>query len=508
MERLSSGKRINGAKDDAAGLSISTRMESQTRGYDQAIRNTNDGMSLLQTAEGALSEVTNILQRMRELSVQAASETYNTSDLGAIQDEVEQLTRELSRIAASTSFNGLSIFTQMRTKFQIQAGDQANQDIDLKLSSVRPETLSRQARANSEGTVIAETSLLGDDFGQGNGFDNFTLNGIDIRDSITVDDTVSTVAQHGSAIAKAKVINSYTEFTGVTAIVGETRTDNHDFRNNLLGGLDPFGNSSSVQAFELTANTYMTVNDVKLSGFKVDGNDATGSLVSAINAYAKDTGVIAHLNDEAQLVLVAEDGRNINIQYFGDNNGRDLESFVGLRDGDEGVLSYGGSLSLRSEEVIEADFGIDVSNNLGGMLDPFGFGGAVGVFGVSNEFALDKVNITDKDSAEEAIFTIDQAIDEVSAMRSDIGALHNRLEHTVSNLNQTSDNTKIAKSRIADADFAQETAELTKQMMAASGNVSVLAQANQSTSVALQLLGATGVSSGLSVGGGGPSSIF
>lgn len=513
MKRLASGKRINSAADDAAGLSISTRMEAQTRGYDQAIRNTNDGMSLLQTAEGALGEVTNILQRMRELSVQAASETYNRSDLSSIQSEVGQLTKELSRIAATTTFNGLNIFTQMRTKFNIQAGDKPNQDIELKLSSVRPETLARQAKVTSQGGVVGETSLLGDFFGDGNGGDTLTLNGVSIRDTINEDDTVSTIYNFGSAIAKATAINAYRSFTGVQASVGETRTDNQDYRNQEILGFQAFGNTSSVQSFELTSNTYMVINDVKISGFSVEENDADGNLIQAINAYSKETGVIAELNGDSELVLVAQDGRNVQVQYFGDNAGRDLEAQVGLLDGGGGALVYAGAISLQSDEVIEADFGFEVNNHLGGLLsnnNPFGLPGVgqQGVFGVNSDNALDKVNIEDKVSAESAITTIDLALDDVSSMRSELGALHNRLEHTVANLGQTSDNTKIAKSRIMDTEFASETASLTKEMMIASGNISVLAQANQSTSIALELLGATGVSAGLSASGRGPSSIF
>jgi len=513
MKRLASGKRINSAADDAAGLSISTRMEAQTRGYDQAIRNTNDGMSLLQTAEGALGEVTNILQRMRELSVQAANETYNRSDLSSIQSEVGQLTKELSRIAATTTFNGLNIFTQMRTKFNIQAGDKANQAVELKLSSVRPETLARQAKVTSQGGVVGETSLLGDFFGDGDGGDTFTLNGVSIRDTIDGDDTVSTIYNFGSAIAKATAINAYRSFTGVQASVGETRTDNQDYRNQEILGFQAFGNTNSVQSFDLTSNTYMVINDVKISGFSVEENDADGNLIQAINAYSKETGVIAELNGNSELVLAAEDGRNVQVQYFGDNAGRDLEAQVGLLDGGGGALVYAGAISLQSDEVIEADFGFEVNNHLGGLLsnnNPFGLPGVgqQGVFGVNSENALDKVNIEDKVSADSAITTIDLALDDVSSMRSELGALHNRLEHTVANLAQTSDNTKSAKSRIMDTEFASETASLTKEMMIASGNISVLAQANQSTSIALELLGATGVSGGLSASGRGPSSIF
>jgi flagellin len=506
MERLSSGERINGAKDDAAGLTISTRMEAQMRGYDQAIRNTTDGMSLLQTAEGALSETTNILQRMRELSVQGANDTYNSQDLGAMQAEVGQLINELNRIAKTTTFNGLQIFQQMRTKFTIQSGDKVGNNIDLNLNSVRPDALARQAKVTSRTGVATDMSLLGGVAGVP-GPESFSLNGVSIRDSVEADDLVSTIYNEGSALAKSTAINAYRTLTGVYAKVGETRTDNQQGRNDELG-FDILGNFDSVQGAELTANTYITLNDVKISGFSFEDSDATGSLVQAINAVHEETGVIASINSNSELTLVAEDGRNVQLIYSGDDDGRDLEAAVGLYDGFEGAFVYGGTVTLQSDEAIDAEFGSFVDSYLGQMLsNPVPFGPQSAVFGVNRDSAIESVDISTKEGAVSAIETIDIAIEEVSSLRSEIGANHNRLEHTVNNLQQTTDNTKIAKGRIDDADFAMETAELTKSMMAASSNVSVLAQANGSASIALELLGASGIRSGLSVGGGA-SSIF
>jgi flagellin len=508
MERLSSGERINGAKDDAAGLSISTRMEAQHRGYDQAIRNTTDGMSLLQTAEGALNETNNILQRMRELSVQAATETYNSNDLKALQAEVGQLMNEVSRIAKTTSFNGLHLFQQMRTKFKIQSGDKSGQTVDLKMSSIRPDALARQAKVTSKTGVASDMSLLGG-FAGAPGPESFTLNGVDIRDSVAGDDLVSTIYNEGSAIAKSVAINAYQSFTGVSAEVGMTRTDNQQGRNDELG-FDIFGNTNAIQGVELTSNTFISINDVKLAGFTIEDNDASGSLVKSINAIHEETGVLAHLNSSNELVLVAEDGRNVQLIYSGDNSGRDLEASIGLLDGFEGAFVYGGTVTLQSDEAIDAHFGFLVDSYLGQMVDnpnPFAFGGQSAVFGVNKESALEGIDLSTTEGAVAAIRTIDLALGEINALRSDIGANHNRLEHTVSNLQQTSENTKISKSRINDTEFASETAEMTREMMVASANVSVLAQANQAPSIALQLLGSIG-SGSVSIAGGGPSSIF
>jgi flagellin len=357
--------------------------------------------------------------------------------------------------------------------------------------------------------VATDMSLLGG-FAGAPGPESFTLNDVEIRDSVAADDMVSTIYNEGSAIAKSVAINAYKTFTGVTAQVGATRTDNQQGRNDELG-FDIFGNTGAVGAVELTSNTYIMLNDVKISGFKVEENDSSGALVDAINAEYEETGVTAHLNSSNELVLVAEDGRNVQLIYSGDNDGRDLEASIGLRDGFEGAFVYGGTVTLQSDEAIDAHFGFLVDSYLGGMVEnpnPFAFGGQSAVFGVSKESVFSGIDISTKEGAVAAMETLDIALEEVSALRSDIGANHNRLEHTVNNLQQTSQNTKVSQSRIKDAEFASETAELAREMMVASANVSVLAQANQSASIALELLGATGISGGLSIAGGGPSSIF
>lgn len=506
MERLSSGNRINGAKDDAAGLTISTRMEAQTRGYDQAVRNTTDGISLLQTADGALNETTNILQRMRELSVQSSTDTYNAQDRSSMQAEVSQLLNELDRIANTTTFNGLHIFKQMHTRFKIQAGDKSGQTIDLNLNSVRTDALARQAKVTSQSGVATDTSLLGGIAGIP-GPETFTLNGVDIRDSFETDDVLSTIYNEGSAIAKSAAINAYYTMTGVEAKVGATRTDNQDGVNNALG-FDALGNFKEVSGVELTSNTFITINDVKISGFTVEDNDASGALVDAINAVHEDTGVIASLNSRSELTLVAEDGRNVQVIYSGDDFGRDLEQALGLYDGLEGAVVYGGTVTLQSDEAIDATLNLAIDSYLGNILSNPAIGNQDVVFGVNRESSVENLDISTKEGAVSAIETIDIALEEVSSLRGEIGGNHNRLEHTVNNLQQTSDNTKVSRGRIQDADVADETAKLTRDMMAASANVSVLAQANQGTSIALELLGSAGIRSGLSVNAGGPSSIF
>ena len=184
FERLSSGLRVNGARDDAAGLSISTRMTSQVEGLQQSIRNANDSISLYQTAEGALGEVEGMLQRMRELSVQAANGALQDSDRQAIQAEVSQLQNEIDNISERTNFNGLQLFEGNKARLDFQYGANAGESIHLNLTKMDTDALGRQARYEGNSGVLTNQSLLG-------GGATLAINGTSIRDSIAADDTVS-----------------------------------------------------------------------------------------------------------------------------------------------------------------------------------------------------------------------------------------------------------------------------------------------------------------------------
>ncbi|WP_022941997.1 flagellin hook IN motif-containing protein, partial [Psychromonas hadalis] len=201
MERLSSGLRINSAKDDAAGLAISTGMQSQIRGINQAVRNANDGISMTQTAEGSMNEMTNILQRMRELSVQSANDTNSASNREAIQKEVDQLHNELDRIASTTEFNGVKLLDGSSGTITLQIGANSGETLSFSLSSVTTNALGlngglNKAELNGGRVTAATTGTAGE----------MLINGIDVPASDT-----------GSAVDIAKAINSKTAETGVTA---------------------------------------------------------------------------------------------------------------------------------------------------------------------------------------------------------------------------------------------------------------------------------------------------
>ncbi len=303
MERLTSGKRINSAADDAAGLSIANRMTSQVRGLDQAVRNANDGVSLLQTAEGALDESTNILQRMRELSIQSANGTYDSGNRSTLNAEVEQLKEELTRIAETTSFNGQKILDGSLGEVSLQVGAEANQTISFSLGALDSENLGvsdsagvgsiSETASNASRTVVA-TAL--NTLGTG----DLVINGVAIDAAKGSDDTASSIAKSASAISTAAAINDKSDETGVSAVVGDT----------TVGG--------SAMTAGAAATGTVTINGVDID-VQTTANDnvaTRAAITDAINAESDRTGVRAVNtgDDSSGITLIADDGRNIELE--------------------------------------------------------------------------------------------------------------------------------------------------------------------------------------------------
>jgi flagellin len=450
FQRLSSGLRINGAKDDAAGLAISNRLTAQIRGLNQAVRNTNDGISLAQTAEGALGETQNILQRVRELSVQSANDTNSASDRESLQAEVEQLTAEINRIGETTTFNNNKILDGSFLGASFHVGANSRETITVNVADGRATSLGRQAR--NDGTVVS----AGVSIASG----SWAVNGVSNRGTVAADDTVSTTLNDGSAVAKAAAINDSTKFTGVRAIVNKSEDSNNaDITNGVLNSVD-----------------FIKVNGETITGITVQNGDADDTLVNAINAVTDKTGVIASLNDASQLVLTAQDGRNIEVTA----STVAAASITGLNS-----EVTGGSITLQAERQVT------INNGTANINAGTGFGTGQGefIYGVNNANTVSTIDITSREGANLAIDIADVAIGQVSSIRADLGAVQNRLESTINNLNATAENLSAARSRILDADFASETAQFTRNQIIQQAGVSVLAQANQQPQVALSLLG-------------------
>ncbi|MCA9538354.1 MAG: flagellin [Myxococcales bacterium] len=445
-QRLSSGLRINSAKDDAAGLSISTRFTSQIRGLNQAARNTGDGLSMAQTIEGALQETTNILQRIRELSVQAASDINTEADRASLDDEVQALIEELDRIGETTTFNNQHVLNGEFVQSFFHVGANAWETIAVSVKDARPLSLGRAAVVTS---VQVGTDALAKDANP------ILINGITLRSTSAVDDTVSTSFATGSAIAKANAINDIAELTGV--------------RVRALTTLDEA--NDDVTAGTLDQANYLQINGEVIIGFAVQEDDADGELVAQINAVVDKTGVVASLDANYRVVLSAVDGRNIEVQAVGN-----AANITGLG---AGVTTARLEFTSTDQFFIRAPAVADL-NRIGFQVEQ--------LVGVQNSQAMQSVDVRTRDTANRAIEVVDRALEQVSRDRSRLGAVQNRLESTISNLSTISENMSASRSRILDADFAGESAELARNQILQQAGTTILAQANQNTQAALSLL--------------------
>lgn len=459
MERLSTGLRINSAKDDAAGLAISTRFTTQIRGLDQAVRNANDGISLAQTGEAALSEITNNLQRIRELAVQSANATNSSSDREALDAEVQQRLAEISRIGSQTTFNGQRILDGSFGTATFQVGANVGETIDVNLNSGMKANQIGQI-ATATGTQVTNTAL--------------TEGGLTIQvgngDAISIGAS-SAGAEAGqtadSAYAKVNAINE----AGITGLTATATNEQSLTFASVDGGAD----------YSLTINGEAIYTNYDQS---VDGALTIAAMADQINLSASDTGVRASVNG-SELVLTAEDGRNISITETKD----DATDGITSTETDNAAASQnfgatggvtanlGGTITLSSSEAI----------TLGGSDEArvgFTDNQAIAV----DSTTLDTMDITSVTNAEETIQRVDAALGQVSSLRSDFGAVQNRFESTIVNLTTISENLSASRSRIEDADFAAETAKLTKGQILQQAGVSILAQANQRPQSVLSLL--------------------
>lgn len=445
FRRLSSGLRINSASDDAAGLSISERFTSQIRGLTQAARNANDGISLTQVAEGALEETTNILQRLRELAVQSASDINTDADRAAIQREVDQLVDEMNRIGETTKFNATTVIDGTYLDKFVHIGMDFRQARSISIDDARATALGRHAVV----TGVAVSSLsLGDD--------ELSINGTTIRATAAVDDTVSTSLATSSALAKAEAINDFSHITNVSAYANRTVR----------------GSVADVAGGTLDSNNYIAINGEILTGFVVSEGDADETLLNAINAEAEKTGVIASRDVDGRIELKAEDGRNIQVETVGNGH-----TSTGLRAGAGEDVQFA-TLTFNSDEQFQV--GGTAEAKVGLVADA--------LIGVSTKQVVETLDLTTRDDSNLAILILDRAIQQVADTRTRLGAIQNRLEATVSNLTAVAEHASAARSRIQDADFASETADLARNQILQQAATNILAQANSQPQGALTLL--------------------
>ncbi|PXF54188.1 MAG: flagellin [Deltaproteobacteria bacterium] len=456
LQRLSSGLRINSAKDDAAGLAISNRMTSQIRGLNQAVRNANDGISLAQTAEGALQESTNILQRIRELAVQSANDTNTASDRSSLQAEVSQLQAELDRIALTTTFNGQRLLDGSFNGATFQVGAYAGETISVDVSS---------AKASSIGHIASETGS------RVTGAVNSMTVAVGTGDAVTVnpsgDYAVSgdTYRSGTSAYAIAAAMND----AGIAGLQVDASTSGY---TELDGGAIAGDQATSTYSLTINGEAIYTNEDVN----STDGKTITASeLRDAINAHSSDTGVVATL-DGSTITLTAEDGADIVVD----------ETFTDFTDATQGITgSDGGTKEFTDATALKGKITVSSTENL--TFTNQGNAGLSASIAVDSD-GVDDIDISIRSGAESALQRVDAALTAIDSLRGDLGAIQNRFEHTIANLQSVSENVSAARSRILDADFAAETANLTKAQILQQAGVAMLAQANMLPQTVLTLL--------------------
>lgn len=462
MERLSTGIRINNAKDDAAGLAISTRMTANIRGISAAIRNANDGISLTQTAEGSLAAIGDNLQRIRELAVQSANTGNNASDRSALNAEATQLIAEIDRVANNSAFNGIKLLdgSFRGQDLQVGAGNDVNDRITISIGSAKANSLGVGGGSSYSTAVTAAAAGNGTALASG----ELVVNGFAVGP--TVSDGVSSAASDASGISIAAAINAISGSSGVTAKVAA----------NTLAGTTVAGAGAAINAGDITING---VNLGAIAAATATGPTRGAQVSAAVNAVSNQTGVTATFDTTTGAVaLNAADGRNIVLAY---NNARADAAKTGL--GAAGTKVAVVSLSSNSSAGITlAD-----ASGTGGARSGFttlGYTAATATAGAG----VSTVDLSTATGAQTALTTLDKAINTITDSRASMGAYQNRLTATIANLETTSMNLSASRSRILDTDYAKETTNLAKSQIITQAATAMLAQANQSAQSVLALL--------------------
>jgi flagellin len=479
LERLSSGLRINSAKDDAAGLAISERFTTQVNGLNQAIRNANDGISLAQTSEGALAEIGTNLQRIRELAVQSANATNSDSDRAALDLEVQQRLAEIDRISTQTSFNGRKVLDGTFGNATFQVGANVGETISLDLNtSMRTNAIGDIAQ------VVAPVAGLG---GQVAELGTFTAGGVNtgtaaddtVTYTLTLDDgtNTATVAETVAGAGGTQTIASFAaEIDAVFAADGATVngfTIDYGGEANSTDAL-----TNGTLSFFRADGTEFSVSESVTAAASPPATNGDGAFTTTptlanvgVSGLASSEGVSLQADE---LSFAIGDGAAVSIAA-GIYSATELsEAITTAVDGTGAqVVLDANNLSVTATESITI---VDTNSLFGGdqTVDPAG--------------ALESVNVLTVASANDAIYRMDAALTEVSDLRSTFGAIQNRFESTIANQSVTVENLSASRSRIRDADFAAETAELTRAQILQQAGISVLSQANALPQNVLALL--------------------
>lgn len=474
LQRLSSGLRINSAKDDAAGLAISDRMSSQINGLNQAARNANDGISLAQTAEGGLGTAADLLQRMRTLAVQSANGTNSASDRASLQEEVSQLQQELNRVANTTQFNGQNILDGSLSNAQFQVGANANQTINFSISSAQASAIGNNTLATTGAGIMTTQQAAAATMPATNGVAGGNLviqgNGTSATAAVVANDSAKVIADK---------INASSGATGVSASA---------ITKASLGAFAAGTISLTLQGAPTAAGG---TNAVTVSATLGTANDVA-SLAKAINDQAGTTGITA-IADTSTGKIALTQAQGYDIGVTNNTAAQTTVTFGGTAEGGTTTTTVlngastksslvGGKVSLNSPQAFTA------TSAGAGVLA--GAAAAVNSSQLASVASIDITTITNgiPSGANDALQIIDSALANLSSSRASLGALQNRFTSVVANLSTTSENLSAARSRILDADFASETANMTRGQILQQAGTAMLAQANSLPNGVLALL--------------------
>ena len=558
MARLSSGSRINSASDDAAGLAIVQRMSAQINGLNMAVKNANDGISLTQSIEGALVEVVDMLQRVRELAVQSANDTNTNTDRAFLQEEVNLLIAEITRVSANTRFNQTTVLDGSFSNKVLQVGTEGGETIQFSVDSVSADKLGAYKVAGDRIEAIAGTGANANGTGSD---DSIIINGNSLSKTVavTAGDSAQNVATNINAVsgetgvtATAKTYAQYYsrsaadetaslkingKTTGEFVISGTNVLDAIDKINAISGSTGVTATATSDYKVLLYANsgkdvtvenekssTYGRVKAVSHDGTSTKAVSGTAAVVTETAARADNTKyyiknqttgqewsittATTHTNGAYQALIDASVGSGkitvagntasmtftgatdfgnftINTSSGASANTGANATTAGVIDGNDlnlaattgnDTATIQGTIDLSSSKVFS------ITQNGGADADDYFSTGASSLTTVSN------VDLRNQAGASNAISVLDGAIEKISSMRADLGAIENRLSYTVSNLMNVAENTADARSRINDADYSVESANLAKAQVLQQAGTAMLSQANARAQLVLQLL--------------------
>ncbi len=469
MERLATGKRINSAADDAAGLGIATKLKAQVNSLEAAGRNAADALALIGTIDGALEESGEILQRMRELAVQSASDSNTGTDRTFIQDEINQLSSELNRISTATEFNNVKLLDGTYTDKSIQIGTGANQVFRIGVSATDASTLGAYKRdSTTEALAAVDTHALATA-----GLTALFNVGADYIIKGSFGTATANVGAGADARDVARTFNLLSGTTGINASVITKAQIKADAATNFTFTLQ--GKSTTVSTVNATIASTADMTALK----------------DAVNAVSGSTGIVASLTEDLSAVnLTQEEGYDI---YVTDVTAASGNMTVQAMDA-------GGTL-IGSAITLDAD-GTDADSS--GVVGQVSLSShkafTVQAQNAANHFATDTaaltsslnavgdISLASQSGSTKAISVIDAALAQISEIRSEMGAAENRLESTVDNISNVAVNTQKSLTSVEDANFASETSQLTKAQILQQAATSMLAQANQAKQTMLVLL--------------------